>query len=253
MSDWEDAEVYECTALSTAAQFRSFYGLKSKHPPPVDYGILYKASAVGEVGYIEEPSAQGQRDAGQLLINLENTPLQIETAIRDVGLNADPITDHPDWSSAGVPNVKLQSGTFVWKGPTDPDTPVFYKSIDAADVDIRAECLFRTSGTAAASFIMAARIVDVENFIGVRFHRDVFLVYERSGGTWKILFEIPQPPGTDPYSIWLKVAGPTVTFSADGVTGSASTVHLSSGPVGLIARGWLVTETDVMRDWNVAA
>lgn len=81
MTVYNSEEVYKVIALTLNPDFRSFYDLTDKHPPPVDHPDTYKPSAIGEVGYMEETAAHAARDAGDVLIFIEHTPLEIERAV----------------------------------------------------------------------------------------------------------------------------------------------------------------------------
>lgn len=76
--DYLGEQVYKVFAWTLNPDFRSFYDTTDKNPPPVDHPDTYKPTAVGEVGYMEESAAFAARDAGEVLIAVEHTPLEIE-------------------------------------------------------------------------------------------------------------------------------------------------------------------------------
>lgn len=78
MTDYLDEEVYKVVAITPNPDFRSFYDVNDKNPPPVDHPNTYKPSVYGEIGYMEKSAAEASRDAGDVLIVIEYTPYQLE-------------------------------------------------------------------------------------------------------------------------------------------------------------------------------
>lgn len=76
MTQYLEEEVYKVVALTLDPDFRSFYDITDKNPPPVDHPQTYKPSEIGEWGYMEESAALAARDNCWVALFRDLTPVQ---------------------------------------------------------------------------------------------------------------------------------------------------------------------------------
>lgn len=151
----------------------------------------------------------------------------------------DPITTHPDWyniTDAADCDILYEDrdGLFTWE-PHTGEEAICYTTETATDIVVGTRQLIDHSGVSNGSFFLAVRIVDTDNFIGLRSYQGVTQIYQRVASVFTLLGSFPTTKGK---AVSLKAESDGVFI---GINGSyqkcnTATTHLVSGRFGIISR-----------------
>jgi hypothetical protein len=170
----------------------------------------------------------------------------------------DPLESHPDWNNltgAEDSTFYMVDGT-IWARQTNnnaADQLIGYQNISALDVRLTGRLFGIAEGGQNENYIMTARMIDYENYIGLTLWQNDLRVYERVAGSWDIRIESTlTTQAAHGKVITLEVIGTTITLTVEGEgqwTGTAA--GAVAGPAGMISREWLLPTSPLLKDFAI--
>lgn len=162
-----------------------------------------------------------------------------------------PLEDHPDWYRLGgvATKTKILGETISILGTTSTNTPIVYDATEWANGSVEAELLYCGTGTGTATFIMATRLVDNDNYIGLRTYGKKIEVHQKQSGVSTLLFNVANPiVGT---IIKLSVINEIVILYFDSLeVNRGITTHRAPGFQGMVARAWSVGAKEIINGFK---
>lgn len=166
-----------------------------------------------------------------------------------------PLEDHPDWYKLGgspLTSTAIVGEMVSFSGSTALDTPVAYDTTEWLNGTIVADLLYANTAGATGTFIMGTRMVDTENYIGVRTLSGNIEVIEKVASAFGTpTVTVPNPAiGT---RIRLdSILNELILYFDDVEVGRGFTTLNVAGRQGLIARAWGAGAQDVIDHFSAS-